>query len=332
MEKKILIRVDSSSTIGSGHITRCLVLANLLKKDFQIKFVSIKMLNSMIQKIEDSGFEFESISNEDIFFNKDLSDTTVVLDGYQFDSGYQKQIKKVAYKLVCLDERQDIYFHADIVINNHPSAIPSNFKKDKETIILTGINYSLLREEFRMESKVKFERDNLKKKDKTFFICFGGSDPDNFTKRVVETLLKSGYNSLNLILGLDYKHNLKYIPNDEVININVYKNLSPKEIINVMKQSNIAILPSSTIMLEAFCVGLPIISGWYEKNQEYSLSYFHNNNYLYSCGNLREDFSQKLLSALDSKIIRNSTASFKKQKELNFSDSSIKKVFLKLYA
>ena len=125
MSLNIVIRVDASREIGYGHISRCMVLAEALESKFNITFVSKLMPENLIQRIIFSGFNFINIDN-----NHNLSifeKAIVILDGYRFNSNYQKQIKLVATRLICVDELRDIYYHADVVINNQPCLSRKNF-------------------------------------------------------------------------------------------------------------------------------------------------------------------------------------------------------------
>ena len=58
----ILIRVDSSIDIGSGHLMRCLSLAKKLKDNNHIvTFVCKKLPGSMVSYIDSLGYVFKEI-------------------------------------------------------------------------------------------------------------------------------------------------------------------------------------------------------------------------------------------------------------------------------
>ena len=323
MSSNIVIRVDASREIGYGHISRCMVLAEALESKFNITFVSKLMPENLIQRIIFSGFNFIKIDN-----NHNLSifeKAIVILDGYRFNSNYQKQIKLVATRLICVDELRDIYYHADVVINNQPCLSRKNFFCEEHTKIYTGINFSLLRKEF-IEISSKQNKSKTIDGQKTFFVCFGGSDPYNFSKKIVEFLLKEiKLCNVNLVLGDGYDHISDFKSNQ----VNIYKSLDAANLIRLIKKSDIAILTASTIMLEAFCVGIPVISGWYDDKQKKTLECLHEMGYILNTGDYRVNFNNRMLHLL--KTIDNAKLiSFvEKQKNIDFNMSFLNEIFIK---
>ena len=322
MHASIIIRVDASPEIGFGHISRCLVLAKALEFNFKITFVSKLMPRVFIKNILNSGFKFLQINNDDFsIFNKCI----VVIDGYNFNSIYQKKVKLVAAKLVCIDELRDIQYHADVIINNQPCLKVKDFLCKESTEIYSGLQFSMLRNEFIAVGKEMVKHKKLKDK-KTFFICFGGSDPNNFSEKIVKMLLqKDSSYCVNLLLGSGYKHDSNFDAN----NVNIFKSLNPDELIQVIKKSNIAILPASTIMLEAFCVGIPIISGWYSNKQKQTLECLHKDGYILNCGDYRERFKNEMFRLIDSITDENSYGFVEKQRSINFGNDFLNKIFIK---
>jgi len=321
MDSNILIRVDASREIGYGHISRCMVLAETLESKFNITFVSKQMPELFIQRIISCGFNFIRISNtNDVTIFKNAN---VILDGYKFNSNYQKKIKLVAKKLVCIDELRGIFYHADVVINNQPCLSREDFLCEESTVIYTGVNFSLLRKEFIEINKKAYK---IKKIDrlKTFFVCFGGSDPHNFSMKIVDFLLKEFKScKINLVLGSGYNHKLDFTTN----RLNVYYSLDAIDLIKLIDKSDIAILPPSTIMLEAFCVGIPVISGSYEDKQKTTLECLHESGYILNCGDYRQNFYTKMSNHIKSINNSKSKIILRRQKSLKFSTNFLNEIF-----
>jgi UDP-2,4-diacetamido-2,4,6-trideoxy-beta-L-altropyranose hydrolase len=114
------IRTDGGSDIGLGHVVRCMSLAHMLKNDFSIHFFSLEIPKSFRNEITQNEWKVTVIEKETDFLNELTGEEIVVLDGYQFDSDYQKEIKSRGSKLVCIDDFHDQHFYADLVINHAP--------------------------------------------------------------------------------------------------------------------------------------------------------------------------------------------------------------------
>ena len=71
----VVIRVDSSAKIGSGHVMRCLTLAKELKKNGNVKFISRDRKGDLINKIELEGFQvikLDKRANDEVEESSDL--------------------------------------------------------------------------------------------------------------------------------------------------------------------------------------------------------------------------------------------------------------------
>ena len=127
MKQKVYIRTDGSPEIGLGHVVRCVSLAHMLKNDFTIHFFVLEIPDSLKNEITQNGWDVTFIDRESDFLNKLTGNEIVVIDGYQFDSEYQKEIKSKGCKLVCIDDFHDQHFYADLVINHAPGVSKDDY-------------------------------------------------------------------------------------------------------------------------------------------------------------------------------------------------------------
>ena len=267
-DKKVIIRVDGNSNIGLGHIYRGIALAEMLKEEFTIEFITRK--NTTISPIKESGFNYTYIpktvdfSKEPIWIKKNYpTDTIVVLDGYDFNETYQQKIKDLDYKLVYIDDLAQGTQKADLVINHSPEINESDYEKEDYTDLALGLNYALLRKPF-----IKFERKKVKirKEIKNIFVSFGGTDINDFSFATVNEINKLEFvDKINVVLGAAYKH--KKIFKLRNSKIKFHKNITGTEVFIIMKDADLAIVPASTISIELASLGIPIILGYFVDNQ-----------------------------------------------------------------
>ena len=128
MSFKVFIRADGSSQIGLGHLVRCSALAHMLKDHFEITFYSKEIPDAMLAELNSNGFICHKIKNENEFFNQLNDKNIAVLDGYNFGTDYQKQVKDTGSKLICIDDLHDQKFLADLIINHAPGITPQDYK------------------------------------------------------------------------------------------------------------------------------------------------------------------------------------------------------------
>lgn len=266
MKNNIYIRADGSSAIGLGHIVRCEALAHMLKEYFKITFVCKEIPEQSKNNLQMSGFELINISSEDDFFKKIFSDDIIILDGYGFDINYQKKIKKIGCKLVCIDDLHDKEFVADLIINHAPGVESKDYIAQPYTQFALGLKHTLLRPVFLTQAK----KERKIEKIKTIFICFGGSDIKNLTKSTLEIVLANNeFKNIIIVTGSLY-NKLKEL--NQLINCNSrikhYHAIDENQMLSLLKDSDLAIVPTSSILFETLAAGCKIISGMYVENQK----------------------------------------------------------------
>jgi spore coat polysaccharide biosynthesis predicted glycosyltransferase SpsG len=306
----IFIRVDIDKKIGSGHFVRCIALAEILKNYFNIYFVSKKITKNAIAELKKNKIKLYKIKNEDDFFIKIKNDTIVVLDGYKFSLNYQKKLKKYTKSTIILDDRPNISYDTKKVIN---FSFKRNFFSLKNNIY-TGLEYFPIRAPFRIDKNIFLKKN----KKEIPFVCFGGSDAYNLTKLTVKILLKLNFKKINVVLGEQHKESVDKFKKNFSLNyvkyMNVHKNLTALDIKSIMMNSHFAIVPASTILIELFTIGIPIITGYYVQNQKNSLNYFIKKKLVLSCGNMLTGYDKKLKKNIKKLKNNNQINYYKKQK------------------
>ena len=311
MKKKFLfIRVDIDKKIGSGHFVRCIALAEILKNYFNIYFVSKKITKNAIAELKKNKIKLYKIKNEEDFFIKIKNDTIVVLDSYKFSIYYQKKLKKYTKSTIILDDRPNTSYDTKKVIN---LSFKRNFFSLKNNIY-TGLEYFPIRAPFRINKNIFLKKN----KKEIPFVCFGGSDAYNLTKLTVKILLKLKFKKINVVLGEQHKESVDKFKKNFSSNygkyINVHKNLTALDIKSIMMNSHFAIVPASTILIELFTIGIPIITGYYIQNQKNSLNYFIKKKLVLSCGNMLSGYDKKLKKNIKKLKNSNQLNFYKKQK------------------
>jgi UDP-2,4-diacetamido-2,4,6-trideoxy-beta-L-altropyranose hydrolase len=298
VNKKVLIRVDGSTHIGLGHVVRCIALAHMLKKEFHIHFFSKEIPDSIIREIILNDFEFTKIETEETFFKILTGKQIVVLDNYFFDTAYQKKIKEISdCKLVCIDDLHDREFYADLIINHAPGVKQEDYKAQPYTQFALGLDYALLRPVF-LEQAHKSRIINNKE---SLFICFGGSDFNNLTHRVLQIASKfKEFKRIIVVTGAAYTNidslSLLVKTSSKVEN---HSNISGTKMLALMAQSDVAIVPSSGVLLEVISAGCYVISGTYIENQKYAFQTFKDQNIIISA----ESFSEESIQGAIEKVL-----------------------------
>ena len=305
--QNVYFRADGHSKMGLGHIIRSLALAEMLNKTFNCIFVSrlivkelkneilsvctdlIELQESLIQE-QEAQYLIENIINEN---------DIVVLDGYHFDTEYQKLIYNHSKSLVCVDDIHNYHFISDIIINHAGGIKKADYSAECYSQFCLGPKFALLRQAFLKSQLPKKCNESSYK----LFICLGGADPDNATKRILkECLSKLNFERIYVIIGAAYKfkNELLVLANEFKPRIVVLSNLKADEMAYYMSLCNVAITSPSTVCYEYLSIGgrlyLYLIAENQRRIKDYLINSGKANNYTEIFSDFRNGFRSTMSS------------------------------------
>jgi len=296
----IIFRVDASFQMGTGHVIRCLTLAEELKESgANVGFICRKHKGNLINKIQSEGFNvFElEIMKRDKCDNKllyshwlgttqqqDARDCIKILqqtkvdwlivDHYGIDEDWQQELKDYYDKLMVIDDLADRKHECNILLDQTFGRQLQDYKAlvPKSCELLLGSQYSLLRPEFSKWRKYSIERRKHPVL-KQLLIHMGGMDINNITEQVLKVLaisnLKKDIN-ITVVMGklAPNLESIKKLLDDFPFNIDIKVDVD--NMAEIMAKADIAIGSSGTTTWERCCLGLPSIQIITAKNQEFS--------------------------------------------------------------
>ncbi|EMO34163.1 hypothetical protein LEP1GSC175_1722 [Leptospira santarosai str. HAI821] len=166
---KILFFTESGANIGFGHIARITALSDFLLGQ---EFHSITINHDGISKDKNwinESFSYSSYSGFDL----------AVVDSYLAGEKIYKFIRKVAKKVIAIDDYNRIVYPVDIVIN--PNVFFDQIDYNNQSAkCYGGSNFVILRESFRKYEKPKVSQES------GILITLGGSDYRNLLPQLCE--------------------------------------------------------------------------------------------------------------------------------------------------
>jgi UDP-2,4-diacetamido-2,4,6-trideoxy-beta-L-altropyranose hydrolase len=218
MIQPLIIRADASTRVGTGHVMRCLSLAQGWQRTGgEVQFVCAEITPSLEARLNSEGFtvlrlsatpgsledakqtlqicmkletgnlKLETQQSETQLSGFSHQPSWVVCDGYQFDAAYQRAIKDAGLRLLLFDDYgHATHYYADLVLNQNLSA-RAEWYADRApyTRLLLGTKYVLFRQQFLAYRDWQREIPAVARK---VLVTLGGADPDNVTGKVIEAL------------------------------------------------------------------------------------------------------------------------------------------------
>lgn len=215
MNSVVAIRVDSSEQIGSGHLMRCLTLAERLRKDGgEVHFISRDLAGSLHRLVEEHGFPLHLLPQHEQNPNLtgyaawltvpqvvDAEETgeilsrmqpvsRLIVDSYALDAVWEKRLRPLVREIFVIDDLADRPHDCDVLLDQnyyremrhrYDGLVPPSCK------LLLGPSHALLREEFYEAREHLRERDGILRR---ILVFYGGSDATGETEKAIRALVQ----------------------------------------------------------------------------------------------------------------------------------------------
>lgn len=284
----VLFRVDSSDKIGSGHLMRCLSLADELQKNnSRVNFVCRKHPKNLISLISEKGYSVNTLPTPapydlsesqttpqydnwlGVSWRQDADETIqavtrngnynlLVVDHYSLDHKWHSLMRPYIEEIMVIDDLANRDLDCDILLDQTFGRSADAYKHliPEYCRALVGAQYILLRPEF-IEA-----RETIRNKSgsiNNLLIFFGGIDATNETAKAIEAvrLLKTLDFSVIIVVGENNPHRRQIEQ--------ICHELSPRfrylcqveNMAELMADSDLAIGAGGTSALERCVMGLP---------------------------------------------------------------------------
>lgn len=216
--KTAAFRVDSSVEMGTGHVMRCLTLAEELKEEgYNSVFITREHAGNLSRYISARGFHLMMLDapsagvqpNKSLRYHHWLGTTQredaletlrkienlgaidlMVIDHYGIDYRWESLIrmKGSIKRFLVIDDLANRKHDCDVLLDqNYYPDMEHRYKGlvNNDCILLLGPKYALLRKEFKAARKnLKLRSGNIRR----ILVFFGGTDPTNETMKVLEAI------------------------------------------------------------------------------------------------------------------------------------------------
>lgn len=297
----IIIRVDSSTQLGTGHLMRCLTLADALReKGAEVAFICRELPGNLCTVVKQKGYivfrlpyynegaSIESV-NKDIDYSNwlgvgwqlDAEQTKdilvqqkkeihwLVVDNYSLDIKWELMVRPFVRKIIVIDDLANRKHDCDLLLDQnlyeHLENRYTNLIPEKCKQLL-GPKFALLRPEF---CKVK---KHLRKRDgtvKNILIFFGGSDPTNETQKALGAikLFNKPDITVDVVVGSN-NPNKKVIERICSTTPNIFFHCQVDNMAYLMANSDLAIGAGGISTWERCCLELPSLIIVVAENQD----------------------------------------------------------------
>jgi UDP-2,4-diacetamido-2,4,6-trideoxy-beta-L-altropyranose hydrolase len=316
--KLVVIRTDASLQIGSGHVMRCLTLAEALwKSGAEVQFVCRGHSGNLIELIRQKEFivhdllvpeNFESacvsennLENEYESWlgtsqEQDAQETITVIqknnpewlivDHYAMGQAWESQLRPHVRNIMVIDDLANRSHDCDLLLDQ-------NYFQDGDSRYnglvpptctkLLGPQFALIRPEFAEARKHVKPRTG---KVQRVFVFFGGSDPDNITGKALETLSFPEFSRLDVDVVIGSYNSLHAkIAKQVEMRPSTSLHVQIENMAELMAQADLSLGAGGATTWERLCLGLPSLVVTIAKNQIPLTESLHQDGYIRWLGN-----------------------------------------------
>lgn len=299
--KKFAFRVDASLHIGTGHVMRCLTLADSLRAEgHQCHFICREHPGHLIQKIQDLGFavhhlpavsspvpgsipatyaqwlgaDWTTDAQQTLDLIKTLHLDWLIIDHYALDRDWEQFIQRQHPRLtlMVIDDLANRHHHCHLLLDQNLGRQASDYAPwvGTECKVLAGADFVLLRSEFTQLRPYSLARRATAQLH-SILISMGGIDNDDATSLVLRTLEATpmpGSTEITVVMGGGAPHM------DKVRALAAHMPYATRVVVNaskmaqLMADSDLAIGAAGSTSWERCHMGLPTLMVVLAANQQ----------------------------------------------------------------
>ena len=297
MALHIVIRTDASPAIGTGHVMRCLTLANALaRKGVGVSFICREHEGNLCDLIEEQGFTVHRLPAPESSFEADATPAHaawlgatwredagqtgaviqtlgtkpdwLVVDHYALDSRWEEALRPLVGRIFVIDDLADRAHDCDLLLDQNLFAdMQTRYagKVPADCRLLLGPEYALLQPIYaELHDRIPPREGPVRR----ILISFGGADRDNLTGRALAAFLS--LNRPDIDVDIVISDSSSYAPGiraQAVRHANIHLHGNLPTLAPLIAKADLAIGAAGTTSWERLCLALPAVVVTLAENQ-----------------------------------------------------------------
>ena len=292
MMDMLYIRVDMNNVIATGHMMRCLSVADAAK-EMGIETTFIVADEQVLSLLERRGYpaivlntKWDDMESELPVLKAVIEDNnieTLLIDSYKVTEKYLSELTAIVQTVYIDDLDAFIYPVTGLICYANYWEKFGYEEKYQDTKLFLGPAYAPLRRVYK-DCGAK----HMSEKVNNILLVSGGTDPYGILDKMLQSLDKDKYKSIDVICGA-------YYTDDDVLrekyreyeNVNILKAVPDIEV--YIKKADLAVTAGGTTLYELCAAGTPALSYSFADNQLDNVRQFAKDEIIDYCGDVRYD-------------------------------------------
>jgi len=284
---RVAFRTDASSQIGTGHVMRCLTLADALREHgAECQFVCREHEANLMDHICSRGYQIDALPKPDVNassesgvahaswlgvdWQTDANQTRqalgneafdwLIVDHYALDHRWESALRSSCKRMMAIDDLADRQHDCDLLLDQNYGSSAERYRGfvPADSAQCHGPEYALLKPVYAERRAQLPARDGQVRRVLIYF--GGGADATNLTHLAVQAFQapELAHIELDIVVGAAYAHQSSL---EELVaqrgNATIHRQLP--DLADLMAKSDLAIGAGGATTWERCCMGLPTI-------------------------------------------------------------------------
>jgi UDP-2,4-diacetamido-2,4,6-trideoxy-beta-L-altropyranose hydrolase len=289
----IAIRTDASLQMGTGHLMRCLTLADALRqRGGLIRFVSRHMTPHLQAMLADHGHELTRLdatphagatdeldhaawlgtsqaqdAKETLHALSDRQWDWLIVDHYALDARWESMLRGAVRSIAVIDDLADRRHDCDMLLDQNIQHIHGGAYAGKvpdHCELLLGPRFALLREEFReLREGVRPRNGPVAR----VLIFLGGVDAADYTGRALDAYVSLGLAGVHVDVVIGSQHPKRALLEAQCSEHGFVCHVQTTRMAELMAAADLSIGAGGSATWERCCLGLPTLAICVADNQ-----------------------------------------------------------------
>lgn len=324
---RVAFRADASVEMGTGHIMRCLTLADALRAHgAHCSFICREHPGNLIALIQQRGFAVHALAGvathhpsatepaHAAWLGADWRHDAqqcgavmgadgvdwLIVDHYALDQNWERALRSQARRIMVVDDLADRPHDCDLLLDQNwfgeLTALRYQERVPAECQCCLGPRYALLKPEY---AQWRQQRERVDGAVRRVLVFLGGSDPSNQTLKALHALMQPDFAELAVDVVLGPNH-------PDVSGVKAAASIRANTIVHQALPSLAALMVSADLMIgaggsttwERMCLGLPALVVSIADNQTPINTALAHDGYIQYLGEMSQVTAETISDAL----------------------------------
>ena len=260
----MLLRADASASLGLGHLSRCLSLAEEFRRRGWHTALASRPLPAMLahdvrtlgHELIELPSELPYLSEPEYLAGRHPRFEAILTDHYEIGRPWHAAAAERGFRTFAIDDLADRPLGVSLVVNqnlgyevlDYAQLVPAGCQ------VLVGPQFALLKEEFRANRQLGA---TLRTSVRRLLVFMSGGDENNITSMAMRATARLDL-PVDVVVGAGFPH-LGALMEEANSTANVHIHVNTPHMASLMRRADLAVGAPSSASWERCCLGLPSV-------------------------------------------------------------------------